>query len=85
MKRSCYNILIDFLQGSSWALVIIVSALLFIKMYPYGLFLAVFSSFFGACLGLFFVIFFEIAKLQMKKITLLEEQIKLLKEIKEKL
>ena len=85
MKKSFYNILINFLQGSSWALVIIISALLFLRMYPYGLFVAIFYSLFGVFLGLFFVIFFEVASLQMKKVTLLEEQIKFLKEIKEKL
>jgi len=85
MKKSFYSVLINFLQGSSWALVIIIPTLLFLRMYPYGLFIAIFFSLFGAFFGLIFVIFFELANLQIKKITLLEEQTKLLKEIKEKL
>ncbi len=85
MNKSFFNFIINFLQGASWALVVIVSAYLFFKMLPFGIFVAIFAALFGSFIGLFFVSFFELINIQVKSLSIKKEEIELLKEISKKL
>jgi len=85
MQKTSFNILINFLRGASWALVIIIASYLFFHTLYLGFFIAISASLFGSFVGFFFVAFFELVNLQYKKIALQEEQIKLLKEINSKI
>ena len=51
------------MQGASWAAVIVGAYLFFTLFYPFGLIIALIGAFFGASIGLFMVIFFEMASL----------------------
>lgn len=54
------------MQGASWAAVIIGAYLFFTLFYPFGLIMALIGAFFGASIGLFMVIFFEMASLKLE-------------------
>ncbi len=54
------------MQGASWAAVIIGAYLFFTLFYPFGLIMALIGAFFGASIGLFMVIFFEMANLKLE-------------------
>ncbi len=53
------------MQGASWGLVIVGAYLFFSFFLPFGLFVALTGAFFGASIGLFLVIFFEMAHLKL--------------------
>ncbi len=80
MKRRSFDSLVSFLQGASWATVIIGAYLLFTLFYPFGLIVALVGGFFGATIGLFLVIFFEMAHTQEDILKELQEQTRLLRE-----
>jgi len=84
MMRKNFDSLVSFMQGASWGVVIIGAYLFFTLFYPYGLIVALIGGFFGATIGLFMVIFFEIAHTQEEALTELKEQTKLLKDLLEK-
>ncbi len=69
------------MQGASWGIVIIGAYLFFTLFYPFGLIVALIGAFFGATIGLFMVIFFEMAHTQEESLNELKEQTKLLKEL----
>ncbi len=54
-------------------------------MFYYGLLLSISSAIFGVFVSLFFVLFVEIADIQIKNFELKKEQIRLLKEISSKM
>jgi len=54
-------------------------------MLPFGIVTALFSALFGSFIGLFFVSFFELINIQMKNLSLKEEEVNLLQKISEKL
>ncbi len=85
MQKTSFNLLINFLRGASWALVIIIATYLFFHMVHLGFFVAISAALFGSFVGLFFVAFFELVNLQFKKTALMEEQVKLLREINSKI
>ncbi len=85
MQKTSFNILINFLRGASWALVIIIAVYLFFHTLSFGFFVAISAALFGSFIGLFFVAFFELINLQYKQIALQEEQLQLLKEINSKI
>jgi len=85
MNKNIFSFLINFLQGASWALAIIIAVFLFLKMLPFGIVTALFSALFGSFIGLFFVSFFELINIQMKNLSLKEEEVNLLQKISEKL
>jgi len=85
MQKTSFNILLNFLRGASWALVIIIATYLFFHMLYLGFFIALSSALFGSFVGFFFVVFFELAHLIYKKIELQEEQLNILKEINGKI
>jgi membrane associated rhomboid family serine protease len=60
---------VSFMQGLSWAVVIVGAYLFFTLFYPFGLIIALIGAFFGASFGLWMVVFFEMAhtKQQMHK------------------
>jgi len=85
MNKGIIAIIINLLQGASWALVVIVSSYLFFHTLPYGFFVALFSALFGSFIGLFFVSFFELINIQYKNFLQNEKQTKLLEDILQEL
>ncbi len=86
IKDRDFSNIISFMQGISWATVIIGAYLFFTLFYSFGLIVALIGAFFGATIGLFFVIFFEMAHIKqesykesVKQTELLEKLILLLK------
>ncbi len=75
-----FDSLVSFLQGASWATVIIGAYLLFTLFYPFGLIVALVAGFFGAIIGLFMVVFFEMAHIQEEMLKETREQNALLRE-----
>jgi hypothetical protein len=85
MNNKNFESIVSFMQGASWGLVIIGAYLLFTLFYPFGLIIALIGGFFGASIGLFMVIFFEMAhikqemhKEKVKHTALLEKMVDLL-------
>jgi len=72
------------MQGASWGIVIIGAYLFFTLFYPFGLIVALIGAFFGATIGLFMVVFFEMAHTQEEALAEQKEQTKLLRELLEK-
>ncbi len=83
MQRSRFDSLVSFLQGASWATVIIGAYLFFTLFYPFGLIVALIGGFFGALIGLFMVIFFEMAHTQEEILKEQKEQTQILKKASE--
>jgi len=80
-KQNFFEKLLSLLQGASWALAIVGSASFFLSMYPLGIFLALVGAFVGALLGLFFVVLFEIAQIQVDKLKELKKHTVLLEKL----
>jgi hypothetical protein len=85
MNNKKFESIVSFMQGASWAMVIVGAYLFFTLFYPFGLIIALISGFFGASIGLFMVIFFEMAhikqemhKEKIKHTALLEKMVDLL-------
>ncbi|HIP02496.1 MAG TPA: hypothetical protein EYG75_03175 [Campylobacterales bacterium] len=85
MNNKNFESIVSFMQGASWGLVIIGAYLFFTLFYPFGLIIALIGGFFGASIGLFMVIFFEMAhikqemhKEKVKHTALLEKMVELL-------
>ncbi len=74
-----YEKILSFMQGASWGAVIIGAYLFFTLFYPFGLIIALIGGFFGASIGLFMVIFFEMAHLKLAIYKEKQEHTKLLK------
>ncbi|OQX74019.1 MAG: hypothetical protein B6D59_03755 [Campylobacteraceae bacterium 4484_4] len=69
------------MQGVSWGVVIIGAYLFFTLFWPFGLIVALIGAFFGATIGLFFVIFFEMAHISFERLKEEHKQTKHLKEL----
>ena len=69
------------MQGASWGLTIIGAYLFFTLFLPLGLIIAAIGAFFGACIGLFLVIFFETAHLKLEMYREAKEHTKLLRKM----
>lgn len=80
-KRSAVERLISLLQGASWALVLIGAFSFFTIFYPFGFFIGIIGAFLGSLGGLFFVVIFEIANIQMEKLDEIKKQTKLLEKL----
>ena len=80
VKKNNFESLVSFLQGASWATVIIGAYLLFTLFYPFGLIVGLIGGFFGATIGLFMVIFFEMANTQEELLSEQKKQTKLLEQ-----
>ncbi len=78
-----FESLVSFMQGVSWGIVIIGAYLFFTLFWPFGLIVALIGAFFGAAIGLFFVIFFEMARLSYERLKEEHKQTKHLKELLE--
>jgi len=85
MNNKNFESIVSFMQGASWGLVIIGAYLFFTLFYPFGLIIALIGGFFGASIGLFMVIFFEMAhikqemhKEKIKHTVLLEKMVEIL-------
>ena len=76
--------LLSLLQGAAWALVVVGSVSFFFTFYHFGLIVAILCAFIGALLGLFFVVVFEIAQVQIDKLKELKKQTKLLEKLASK-
>ncbi len=86
VKNKNINTIVNFMQGLSWAVVVVGAYLLFTLLYPFGLIIALIGGFIGASLGLWMVVFFEMAhtkqemhKEKIKHTKLLQEIVQLLK------
>ncbi len=84
MQKNSFESIVSFLQGVSWAIVVIGAYLFFTLFYPFGLIVALVGGFFGAMIGLFMVVFFEMAHSQEESLQEQREQTKILKELLEK-
>lgn len=80
-NQSTFERLISLLQGASWALVVIGAFYAFTSLYHLGLFISILGSFLGSLLGLFFVVVFEVAQIQIEKLGEIKKQTLLLEEI----
>ncbi|MFK5880909.1 MAG: hypothetical protein QM482_01735 [Sulfurospirillum sp.] len=80
-KQNFFEKLLSLLQGAAWALVFVGSVSFFLTLYHLGIFVALFGAFIGALLGLFFVVLFEIAQVQIDKLKELKKQTELLTEL----
>ncbi len=80
-KQAFFEKLLSLLQGVAWALVIIGSSTFFLSLYHLGIIIALLGAFIGALLGLFFVVLFEIAQIQVDKLKELKKQTKLLEKL----
>ena len=84
LDRKKFESLVSFMQGASWGIVIIGAYLFFTLFYPFGLIVALIGAFFGATIGLFMVVFFEMAHTQEEALKEQKEQTKLLQELVDK-
>ncbi len=66
MNNKNFESIVSFMQGASWGMVIIGAYLFFTLFYPFGLIVALIGGFFGASIGLFMVIFFEMAHIKQE-------------------
>jgi len=82
-RHNFFEKLLSLLQGASWALVFVGSTSSFLALYHSGLFVALIAAFLGALIGLFFVVIFEIAQIQIDKLKELKKQTKLLEQLLE--
>ena len=82
--RSFFEKLIYILQGASWALVVVGATTSFLKLYSLGFVTALLGAFLGSLLGLFFVVLFEIAQIQIDKLNEMKKQTEILNKILDK-
>lgn len=80
-KQAFFEKLLSLLLGAAWALVIVGSTSFFLSLYHLGIFIALLGAFIGALLGLFFVVVFEIAQIQVDKLKELKKQTTLLEKL----
>lgn len=80
-NQSTFERLLSLLQGASWALAFIGAFYAFISLYKLSLFIAFLSVFLGSLPGLFLVVVFELAQIQIEKLTQMKKQTLLLEEI----
>jgi len=66
MNNKNFESIVSFMQGASWGMVIVGAYLFFTLFYPFGLIVALIGGFFGASIGLFMVIFFEMAHIKQE-------------------
>jgi hypothetical protein len=89
MNNKNFESIVSFMQGASWAVVVLGAFLFFTLFDSFGLIVALIGGFFGASIGLFMVIFFEMAhikqemhKEKIKHTALLEKMVELLSDKK---
>jgi membrane associated rhomboid family serine protease len=82
-KKNAFERLISLLQGASWALVLIGAVSFFTTFYNFGIITALIAAFIGSLGGLFFVVLFEIANIQIEKLEEIKKQTKLLEKLVE--
>jgi len=80
-KKNAFERLISLLQGASWALVLVGAVSFFATFYNFGIFTAFIAAFIGSLGGLFFVVLFEIANIQIEKLVEIKKQTKLLEKL----
>jgi hypothetical protein len=56
----------------------------FTTLYPFGLFAGLMGAFFGSLAGLFFVVMFEMANIQIEKLDEMKKQTALIEELLQK-
>lgn len=78
VKQSFFEKLLSLLLGAAWALVVVGATTFFLSLYHFGIIVALLGAFIGALIGLFFVVLFEIAQIQIDKLKELKKQTQLL-------
>ncbi len=81
MKKDSFEIVISFMQGVSWGIVVVAALLLFVIFYPFGLLVASLSAVFGASVGMVMVVFFEMAYIKMLQLKESKKQTEILTKI----
>ena len=81
LKRTIAEIVVSFLLGAAWAIVLLGAAFLFWSFLPFGIIIATMAGLVGSLFGLLFVVLLEVAALQFDKYRELRHQTYLLKKI----
>ncbi len=83
LGRSALGLVVNFLLGVAWAMVLIGALYTFFSYFRYSLVEAVFVSFLGALPGLFFVIVLEYLIIGIEKLEEMKKQTALLEKLVE--
>ncbi len=78
LNQSFFEKLLSLLLGVAWALVVVGAVTFFLSLYHSGIVVALLGAFMGALIGLFFVVLFELAQIQIDKLKELKKQTELL-------
>lgn len=78
LKQSFFEKLLSLLLGVAWALVVVGAVTFFLSLYHSGIVVALLGAFMGALIGMFFVVLFELAQIQIDKLKELKKQTELL-------
>jgi ABC-type lipoprotein release transport system permease subunit len=81
LKKRNFELLISFLAGASWALVVFGALKLFMMFWHAGLLYAILGAFVGAIGGLFLVLIVEVCSIQYKKLEELKRQTEILEKL----
>lgn len=85
MRKTLLENIISFLLGAFWALFIISAFFFFQSFIPLGIVPAVVAVLISSLFWLLFIVFLELANLQIEKIKEMKKQTRLLESIKHKL
>lgn len=80
-NRSTFEKLLSLLQGSAWALAIAGGTYSIFLFSPFGFFISLLIGLFFFLVGVFFVVVFEMAQMQIDKLEELQKQTKLLEKL----
>lgn len=79
--RLRFEKLLSFLQGASWALALAGGSYVFLLFLPFGFIISSIIALFCFLAGIFFVVVFELAQIQIEKLAELKRQTSLLEKI----
>jgi hypothetical protein len=79
--RLRFEKLLSFLQGASWALALAGGSYMFLLFLPFGFIISSIIALFCFLSGVFFVVVFELAQIQIEKLAELKQQTSLLEKI----
>ncbi len=82
-NKTFFEKLLSLLQGAAWALAVVGAVIFFINLYHIGIITALLGAFLGSLIGLFFVVLFEMAQIQLDTLGEVKKQTKLLEKLLE--
>ena len=80
-KSASFEKLLSFLQGASWALAIAGGGYTFLLFLPFGFVISSIIGLFFFLIGMFFVVIFEVAFIQLSKYEEMQKQTSLLERV----